>query len=489
MRRVLAFLPLVLIAGCRGPLPAGPAPEGERVMSGVVLYFDVDDAGETVVAELRGRKAKAGDLREQVSIARAPAWEAERVGVGSMLGEVSDDGRWAIWLASKERHLRMGPVRIRAVAGGSPIEAGVGMPPFLFDPKGGRAIWMSNYQASSGRGSVVEVALGGAAGAKQSSKLLVHDVLPGSFGLLADGTLIAIQTRGRESCHAMAAGPGGAAARAIGADALDCADPRPPYSIGRDGASVFFRHAPDATGNRRLSRWSPGDAQVTTLAGDADALAIDTDSTLWWAAEHDGRVTLGALRPGAAPATLGSLEGRFVRSVHPVPGAGAWIALADRRCEGNDPTAASIVPACLRLLEAGGAPPPPATLGLVRRIVAPASGWPVAVFAGPGAAPSLVAIHRADAPPVPVGDDAVAVEFSPDGKHVAARLATGSIAPSAEGVESVVLVNLETGARRELSKGADEPGEIRWVGNRLFHAWRARKRMADPRNGLYRVEP
>lgn len=489
------FVPLVLTIG--GWLfmrsTPGPTPEGQRVMAGVALYFDVDDAGDTVVAEIRGRKAKAGDLREQVSIARAPTWEAERVGVGSMLGEVSDDGRWAIWLASKERHRRMGPVRLRAVAGGAPIDAGAGMPPFLFDPAGTRVIWIGNYQASSGRGSLVEVPLAAAANpatpSKQSSKLLVHDILPGAFDLLADGTLIAIQTRNREACRAMAIGIGGSAARAIGAEGLDCTDPRPVHTLERGGGAVLFRHAPDANGKRRLSRWAAGAAQVETIADDADAIAIDREGTLWWAAENGTRVDLGLRRAGAAKEDLGSVEGRFVRSVHPVPGGGVWIALADRRCDGEDRAASAAIPACLRLVEAGGAPPPPAELGLVRRIVAPESGWPVAVFAGSGAAPSLLAIHRADAPPVAVGDAAVAVEFSPDGKKVAARLATGKLPGSPEGVETVVLVALETGTRRELSRGAEEAGEIRWAADRLFHAWRARRRLSDPRNGLYRVEP
>lgn len=466
----------VLAAGGCRRAPGGPAPAGEKVLEGVVLHFDVSDDARTVVAERRGRKRKAGDLREQVAIVPRPGATPEDLGRGSMLGEVSGDGRWAVWLASKERSQRMGPVRFRAVDGGDARDGGTGMPPFLFVPGGdaaARAVYLTSFQASTGVGALTETGLPD--GRPPTPRL--QSVPPDGYFALADGAIVALQRPASRPCRALVLPPEGAAVPI--ADELDCADARLPLSPD-GGRGALLRRAPDAHGRRALLHWRPG-ATTRTIAPDADAWALTGDGVLWWAATGTaGTVGVGhrPLDGDDGPPAHETLPGRFVRGIHPVPGGGVWILLADRACD--ESAASTRFPACLRFAGAGGAPAPPAT-ETIRRVAAAEGGWPIALFVGGRGEARLVALTD-PALPIGIGARARAVAFSPDGDWVAARM-------DAEDGEEVVLAHPASGRREVLSRGAPEPGEIRWVGPWLFHAWRDRRRMSDGRNGLYRVRP
>ena len=83
----------------------GPMPSGERIADGVVLSYEASDGATAIVAEIRGLRLQPGGVRETLWVAREPFEKSdfEALGRGAALGEISRDGRFVSWLASKER--------------------------------------------------------------------------------------------------------------------------------------------------------------------------------------------------------------------------------------------------------------------------------------------------------------------------------------------------------------------------------------------------
>jgi hypothetical protein len=464
--RALA-ISLVLGAAACTSKPKGPIPEGTRVLDGAALDWDVSANGEAAIGEIRGHHKVPGDTREHLVVAVAPDWKGENLGPGATLGALSPDARWMAWLASRDRDKRLGPGSARAVAGGGAASLGPAMPPFVFGGDG-RVRFLAAFDPAVGRGLLYEASLAGG-----PARMLTDQVPPDGFATLGSAQTIVIRSAAPSvPCTAMLLTAG--KLRAI-SQGLDCASASPPFFID-DPGTVWLRHFPDGAGHRALGRWR--DPSETVVTPSADVFAIDGAGGAWWAASTSaGTISVSRLAPHApAPEDVARLPGRFPRSIHPVPGGGAWLVLADRACAG-DGSSASAIPACLRIEPVGGAAAPP-RMGMIQRIESSPRGWPIGVFAGDGTPPALTAFGRADAG-VPIGAAGRGIAFSPDGRFAAARILL-------EDGESVVLADLETGALRTLSRGAPDT-DVRWADGAVFHLWRAVHDLDDPRNGVYRV--
>src|SRR5688500_20157817 len=102
-------------------------------------------------------------MRERVVLAVSPDWtkDPEVLGGGAMLPQVSRDGRWVVWLASKERSDPGGPARLRATTGGDVHDLKHAMPPFVLTTGSGvlkttapgqsRVLFLSRFARSEGR--------------------------------------------------------------------------------------------------------------------------------------------------------------------------------------------------------------------------------------------------------------------------------------------------------------------------------------------------
>lgn len=470
----------MLASGALGALlrkrPAGPPPTGTKVLEGIVTSFDVSDDGLVVVAEIRGRKAKPGEMRERVVLAVGPDWskDPEGLGGGAMLPQVSRDGRWVVWLASKERSDPTGPARLRATTGGEAFDLKRAMPPFVLTtgsaimtaaaPSQSRVLFLARFAAANGTGALVEyhAARGG-----EPSQVLTN-VPPGYFAPIAGG-VFGIQSAKSAVGRCSAIHVTGGRALPI-AELLDCSDPRPPYDLSPNGGVLLRRAADAQTGRRALLHWKPGQSGTTPLAEDVDAFEHDRSGAFWWASEEAGKVTV--LHEGAL---AGTIDGSFVRGLHPVPGGGAWITLADRRCTPDSTPSPS--PACFRFVAAGAVAPP--TPHVVRRVET--RPWPLVAFVGETTPPELLAVFD-PARPVTVKGPVLGVSVSESGRRLALRR-------QLEDGESVAIVDLSTGNERVLSTGAPEAGEARFYGERLYYSWKNRRYLSDKRNGLYVLEP
>lgn len=449
---------LVLLAACA---PTGPAPAGRRVAEGLVLDLVASPRGDAFVAEMRGHHETSGDAREQLWLSRAPfESEPESLGRGATEGGFSDDGRWVAWLVSKERGDRTGPGRARRVSGGATIDLKTVMPPFVFGSAA--LISMSSYRGDSGRGGLQAANL-----ASGSRSLSFYDAMPAAFARFGHG-FVALQRPGDGGpCRALRLDAAGAHPIAVAGD-LACAAPRLPLTVSGDGRAILLRHTGGALGIFR-----DGDATETPLAPEAGAWAFDASGRAWWTEARAGRVFVA--REGAA---IGDVEGRFARAIFPSREGGAWVLLADRRCDGGAPSPA---PACARLVAVGDAPAPP-DAGTVRHVVASPSGFPLAVFAGDQTPPALFAI-ASPGHTFPVTAFGIAAEFSRDGRYLAA-------VEWMDDGQRPLLLDFESGDVRTLSTGA-AVARVFWCGETLLHTFETRKawELPDTRNGIYAVTP
>lgn len=464
---------LATIGTWRSPA-AGPMPEGTRLADGVVLSYDAADGATAIVAEIRGMRLQPGGVRETLYVAHEPFEkdDFEALGRGATIGEISPDGRFVSWLASKERGDRTGSGRLRsAEPGAKPISERTLLPPVLFDRDAPRAVAIGSYQAAAGRGTLLHFDL--AAG---TSKMLSPNVPVGAFALLSGGRTFALR-RPWNAAHAEAVVLGPSISPAIPLTASVDEDGTV-FRVAFDRRAVTIRLAPDAAGRRALVRWSDGVAGLAPVAEDAAAWTLDRTGHAWWidSAQHAFREP----EDGGTPVSLGDVAGRDPVSVHPLPsGSGAWIAFADRPCVAAT-DGATTRGGCVRLALAGTGPVPPQVPGL-RRIVAPPEGWPVVLFGPVEGRPAFVAIGDPVAPRTIEDGGLLGTAFSPDGRRVAARI-------DRDGGEAIVLVDLESGTTTVLAEQAPE-SLLSWHGDAVVYAWRNRWWRGDPRNGLYRVIP
>ena len=463
----------------------GPMPSGQRIADGVVLSYEASDGATAIVAEIRGLRLQPGGVRETLWVAREPFEKSdfEALGRGAALGEISPDGRFVSWLATKERGHSTGPGRLRGVEKDAPvIDARALLPPVLFD--GSRAAALTAYQASAGRGTLMHVDFDAG-----TSKILSPNIPGGGFGLLDGGRTFALR-RPYSAVNAEAVVLGPAISPAIPLTAnVDVDGPPPAFRIAPDRRAVTMRLAPDADGRRALVRWKDGVAGLAPVAPDAAAWTLDRDGVAWWVAVENGAVR--AYREGAE--LLGEIAGRDPVSVHPLPAStGVWVALADRPCIAEPaPTpvsgGAAIVESlarergvCTRLVVVGVGDAPPVVEGL-RRVAAAPEGWPVALIGPVGGHPALIAVGDPRVPLVVEDGSLLSTVFSRDGRFVGARL-------DADDGERIVLVDLTKATTTLLAEQAPE-SLMSWNGDVLVYAWRNRWWRSDPRNGLYRVRP